>query len=58
MLVDVALHEDGGDFGVESDGEQHRGKLDRLLSDDVRLVEDGQCVQVDDAVENVVGMLS
>ena len=57
MLGDVALHEHGRHVGVEADGEQHRGELDRALADHARLLGDGEGVEVDDAVEGVVLVL-
>ncbi len=57
MLVDVALHEDSRDVGVEPHGKQHRCQFDRLFPDDVRLVENRQGVQVDDPVEHVAVVL-
>ena len=53
----MTLGEHRGDVGVEADGEQHRSGLERGCANDVRLVGDGQCVQVDDAVECVAVML-
>ena len=53
VLDDVALHEHGGDVGVEPDGEQHRRQLRRALADHARLLGDGEGVEVDDPVERV-----
>ena len=59
MLGHVALHEQGGDVGVEADGEQHRGQLDASASPiDAGLLGDGEGVEVDDAVEGVVLVLA
>ena len=53
----MALHEHGGDVGVEADREQHRRQLERRVADDARLLGDGQRVEVDDPVEDVLLVL-
>jgi hypothetical protein len=54
----VALHEHGGHVGVEPDREQHRGELEGGLADDAGRLGDGECVEVDDAVEDVLLVLA
>ncbi len=54
----MALHEHRGDVGVEPDREQHRRQLDGRLADDAGLLDDGQRVQVDDPVEDVLVVLA
>src|SRR5215211_6102361 len=58
MLRYVALHEDGGDFRVEPDREQHRGELDRGVADDIRPLDHGQSVEIDDPVEDLALVLT
>ena len=58
VLGHVALHEDGGHIGVEADGEQHRGQFHRGRAERVGAFGDGERVQIDDAVEGVVLVLS
>jgi hypothetical protein len=57
VLGDVALHEHRRHVGVEPDGEQDRGELDRPLADHPWLLGDREGVEVDDAVEGVVFVL-
>ena len=58
MLVDVALHEDGCNLGVETDGEKHCRKFESLFADDSGTVENGECVEIDDAVVHVPVVLA
>lgn len=58
MLVNVALHENRRDVGVEPDREEHRRQLDGLPADHSRGLGDGECVKVDDAVEDVAVVLA
>ena len=53
VLGHVALDEDGGDLGVEADGEQHRGHAHGGVAQRAGGVGDGERVEVDDAVEHV-----
>jgi hypothetical protein len=56
--MDMALHENGCDFGVKAHGEEHRGELNSGLTQDSGLFGDGQSVEVDDAMENVAIVLT
>ncbi len=58
VFGDVALHEHRGHVGIEADGEEDRGELDRALADDARLLGHGEGVEVDDAVEDLLLVLS
>ena len=58
VLDDVALHEHRGHVGVEADAEERRRQLQRALTDDAGLVDHGQRVEVDDAVEHVLVVLA
>ena len=53
MLGHVALDEERADVGVEAAGDQERGEVERRLAQLVRLLRDGDRVQVDDRVERV-----
>jgi hypothetical protein len=56
--MDVALHKDGGNIGVESDCKQHGGKFKSLLTKDPGGLGDSQSVQINDAMEDVVVVLA
>ena len=53
MLGDVALDEERADVGVEAAGDQERGQVERRLAQLLRLLGDGDGVEVDDRVERV-----
>ena len=57
MLGDVALDEQGGALGVEPDGQQVEGGVERVGPQVGRVDLGGQGVQVDHAVEGVVAVL-
>ena len=58
VLGNVALHEDGGDIGVETHGEKGRSQFESALADDPGPVGDRQSVEIDDAVERVAFVLA
>lgn len=58
MLGYVALHEHRGHIRVEPDREQHGRQFEGLGAHDSRGVDDRQCVQVHDSMEDVSRMLS
>ena len=53
----VALREDGRALRVEAGREEHRREVERLLPEVLRVVLDGDRVQVDDAEEAVAALL-
>ena len=57
MLGDVTLHEDGGDLGVEPDGEEDGRQLGGRGTHDIWLRGHGERVEVDDSVEDVLVVL-
>ena len=57
VLGDVALDEQGAALGVEPDGEQVEGGVERVGPQVRRVDLGGQGVQVDHAVEGVVAVL-
>ena len=57
MLGDMGLNKNRCDLWVKPHSKQHGGKFNRVLAKYAWLVGDGERVQVDNAVENVVGML-
>jgi len=58
VLGHMALDEHSCDFWVEAHCEEHGGQLNRSLTDDPWFVGHGERMQVDDAVERIVAMLS
>ncbi len=57
VRADVALREDGRALGIEAGGEEHRGEIERRVAERLRLVVDGDRVQVDDAEERLALLL-
>ena len=55
MLGHVALHEEGAPLGVEAGGEQEHHRAAGPLGELVGVVGQRQRVEVDDAVERLVG---
>ena len=51
--MNMALHEDGGNVGVESDSKQHCSQVERLLAQHPRRVSNGEGMKVDNSVEHV-----
>ena len=58
VFVYVALHENRRHIGVESDGEECRGELDGLSTDDARTFRDREGMEIDDPVEDVLVVLT
>jgi len=58
VLGHMALEENGCDVGVKAYREEHGGQLNDSLTDDPWFVGHGQRMQVDDAVERIVAILS
>jgi len=58
MLRDVALDENCGHVGIETDSEQSCCQFESLRSDNSRSIRRGQSVKIDDSVESVVLRLS
>ena len=54
----MALHEHGGDIGVEAHCEQHRGHLRGGFAQYMGLIGDREGMQVDDAVERIALVLA
>ena len=57
MFRDMRLDKNRGDIRVEPYGKEHRGKLNGVFTEHTRLVGDGEGMQVDNAMENVIVML-
>jgi len=57
VLVHVALDEERGHVGIDADGEQQLGQLERAGPEVGGILRDGERVQVDDAVEGVGSVL-
>ena len=57
VLRHVALDEEGAAVGIEPDGEQVEGGVERVRTQLGRVDLDGEGVQVDHAVEGVVALL-
>ena len=53
MFVHVALHEDRGDIGVETGGQQYLGRLKCLSSQHGGVSRHGEGVKIDNAVEAI-----
>ena len=58
VFGNVALHKNCCDLRIEPYGEQYCGQLQRLLTEHTWSVGNGECVQVDDAVKDVVVVLT
>ena len=58
VLGHMALDEHSCEVGVEAHCEEHGGQLNRSLTDDPWFVGHGERMQVDDAVERIVAMLT
>jgi hypothetical protein len=52
------LNKHCGDLWVETNRKQHGGKFNCVFTKHARLVSNGEGMQVDNAVEHVVGMLT
>jgi hypothetical protein len=58
MLGHVALNEYGRHLGIQPNGEQHRCKFNRRLTDHPRLCGRRERMEIDDPVEHIFIVLS
>ena len=58
MLGHMALHEDGGHFGVETDREERRSQFEGARAQNAGAIGHGEGMQVDDATKSIAFMLA
>lgn len=57
MCGDLGLDEDRASIRIETEGDELRHRCERSLRQDLRIYINSDCMEIDDAVEGIMGIL-